>query len=34
VLASHGRKGIDRLLIGSETQHVLTHGKISTLVLR
>jgi glutamate racemase len=34
VLASHGRKGVERLLIGSETQHVLTHGKIPTLVLR
>ena len=29
VMASHGRKGIKRLLLGSETQHVLTHsGKI------
>src|SRR3569623_209416 len=26
VMASHGRKGIQRVLLGSETQHVLTHG--------
>ncbi len=31
VMASHGRKGIKRLLLGSETQHVLTH---STLPVR
>ena len=34
VMASHGRKGLKRLLLGSETQHVLTHGKIPVLVLR
>ncbi len=34
VMASHGRSGIKRLLLGSETQHVLTHGKIPVLVLR
>jgi nucleotide-binding universal stress UspA family protein len=34
VMASHGRKGIKRLLLGSETQHVLTHGAIPVLVLR
>ena len=34
VMASHGRKGIRRLLLGSETQHVLTHGNIPVLVLR
>ena len=33
VMASHGRKGLKRLL-GSETQHVLTHGNIPVLVLR
>ena len=32
--ASHGRKGIKRLLLGSETQHVLTHGSLPVLVLR
>jgi nucleotide-binding universal stress UspA family protein len=34
VMASHGRSGIKRLLLGSETQHVLTHAKIPVLVLR
>ena len=34
VMASHGRKGVKRLLLGSETQHVLTHGTIPVLVLR
>ena len=34
VMASHGRKGIKRLLLGSETQHVLTHAEIPVLVLR
>ena len=34
VMASHGRKGLKRLLLGSETQHVLTHGQIPVLVLR
>lgn len=34
VMASHGRKGIERLLLGSETQHVLTHSKLPVLVLR
>ena len=28
VMASHGRKGLKRLLLGSETQHVLTHSHI------
>ncbi|GKS83429.1 universal stress protein [Acidovorax sp. SUPP1855] len=34
VMASHGRKGLQRLLLGSETQHVLTHSHIPVLVLR
>jgi nucleotide-binding universal stress UspA family protein len=34
VMASHGRKGVSRLLLGSETQHVLTHGDVPVLVLR
>lgn len=34
VMASHGRRGLKRLLLGSETQHVLTHGGIPVLVLR
>ena len=34
VMASHGRKGITRLLLGSETQHVLTHATIPVLILK
>ena len=34
VMASHGRKGLKRVLLGSETQHVLTHSTIPVLVLR
>ena len=34
VMASHGRKGIKRLLLGSETLHVLTHSTKPILVLR
>ncbi|RZL89893.1 MAG: universal stress protein [Variovorax sp.] len=34
VMASHGRKGIKRLLLGSETQHVLTRSALPVLVLR
>lgn len=34
VMASHGRRGISRVLLGSETQHVLTHGTTPVLVLR
>jgi nucleotide-binding universal stress UspA family protein len=34
VMASHGRRGIKRLLLGSETQQVLTHTTIPVLVMR
>jgi nucleotide-binding universal stress UspA family protein len=34
IMASHGRKGIKRLLLGSETQQVLTHCQVPVLVLR
>lgn len=34
VMASHGRHGIKRLLMGSETQQVLTHSKVPVLVVR
>ena len=34
VMASHGRRGIKRLLMGSETMQVLTHSHIPVLVLR
>ena len=33
-MASHGRKGISGLLLGSETQKVLTHSKKPVLVFR
>jgi nucleotide-binding universal stress UspA family protein len=31
-MASHGRRGVQGLLLGSETQKVLTHSKIPVLV--
>ena len=34
MMASHGRRGVQRLLHGSETARVLTHSKIPVLVLR
>jgi nucleotide-binding universal stress UspA family protein len=34
VMASHGRKGLDRLMHGSQTIDVLTHSDIPTLVVR
>ena len=34
VMASHGRKGFKRLLLGSETQHVLTHASMPVLILK
>ncbi len=34
MMASHGRKGVGAMLIGSETQKVLTHSKIPVLVVR
>ncbi len=34
VMASHGRKAIKRMLLGSETLTVLTHSHIPVLVLR
>lgn len=33
-MASHGRKGVKGLLMGSETQKVLTHSTIPVLVFR
>lgn len=33
-LSSHGRRGLDALLLGSETQKVLTHTKIPVMVYR
>ena len=34
MMASHGRKGIKRLLLGSEAQHVLTHATLPVLILK
>jgi nucleotide-binding universal stress UspA family protein len=34
VMASHGRRGIAALVLGSETTRVLTHSKIPVLVSR
>ena len=34
VMASHGRKGLDKLLLGSETQKVLARSKTAVLIVR
>jgi nucleotide-binding universal stress UspA family protein len=34
VMASHGRRGLSAVLLGSETQKVLTHSKVPVLVVR
>ncbi len=34
VMASHGRRGVSALLLGSETQKVLTHSTVPVLVVR
>ena len=33
-MASHGRRGVEALLLGSETQKVLTHSTVPVLVYR
>ena len=33
-MASHGRKGVSALVLGSETNKVLTHSRIPVLVCR
>ncbi len=33
-MGSHGRKGLDRLLLGSETQRVLSHSTLPVMVYR
>lgn len=34
VMASHGRRGLGRVLLGSQTQAVLAHGTVPVLVVR
>ena len=34
VMASHGRRGLSAMLLGSETQKVLTHSKLPVIVIR
>lgn len=34
VMASHGRTGLNKLLLGSETEKVLSHTELPVLVLR
>ncbi len=34
VMASHGRRGVSAMLLGSETQKVLTHSKLPVIVVR
>jgi nucleotide-binding universal stress UspA family protein len=34
VMASHGRRGVSALLLGSETQKVLSHTKLPIIVVR
>lgn len=34
VMASHGRRGIARLVLGSQTQQVLNHTSVAVLVVR
>lgn len=34
VMASHGRRGVSALLLGSETQKLLTHSTVPVLVVR
>ena len=33
-MASHGRRGLDKLLLGSETQRVLAHSTVPVIVYR
>jgi nucleotide-binding universal stress UspA family protein len=34
VMASHGRRGVTAMLLGSETQKVLTHSRLPVIVVR
>lgn len=33
-MGSHGRRGLDRLLLGSQAHEVLTHARVSVLICR
>jgi nucleotide-binding universal stress UspA family protein len=34
VMASHGRRGVSRLLLGSQANEVVTHSKVPVLIVR
>jgi nucleotide-binding universal stress UspA family protein len=34
VMASHGRRGLDRILLGSTANEVVTHSAMPTLIVR
>jgi nucleotide-binding universal stress UspA family protein len=34
VMASHGRRGVSRLLLGSQANRVVTHSEIPVLICR
>jgi nucleotide-binding universal stress UspA family protein len=34
VMASHGRRGVNRLLVGSQANEVVTHSKVPVLIVR
>ncbi|MEP9374371.1 universal stress protein [Mesorhizobium sp. KR1-2] len=34
VMASHGRRGLNRILLGSQTLEVVTNGKVPVLVIK
>lgn len=34
VMGSHGRRGVDRILVGSRAYEVLTHSKVPVLIVR
>ena len=34
VMASHGRRGLSRLLLGSQANQVVTHSKVPVLIVR
>jgi len=34
VMASHGRRGLNRILLGSQAHEVLTHSKVPALIVR